>query len=231
VAGLRVAWTFAVPDAGTGDHSLQTTPLVVRGRDAGLPALDAVMLVTSPRGRVIALDAGRGRRLWEFAPPLPTAIKTCCSKANRGAAFGRVTRPFSGVDPRVFVATLDARLWAVSAATGQPVAGFGDGVGPAGSVTVADNQVGYSLTMAPLFIAGADVPPGGAARGRDLVIVGIAGGEYETRGFVSAYDARDGELVWRFFTVPAPAIRAATPGRASGAGSPTPSCAAGARCG
>ena len=204
VAGLRVAWTFAVPDAGTGDHSLQTTPLVVRGRDAGLPSFDAVMLVTSPRGRVIALDAGRGRRLWEFAPPLPTAIKTCCSKANRGAAFARLTRPFGGADPRVYVATLDARLWAVSAATGQPVAGFGDGVGPAGSVTVADNQAGYSLTMAPLFIAGADVPPGGAARGRDLVVVGIAGGEYETRGFVSAYDARDGELVWRFFTVPAP---------------------------
>jgi alcohol dehydrogenase (cytochrome c) len=92
----------------------------------------------------------------------------------------------------------------LSATTGQPVAGFGDGVGPAGSVTVADNNAGYGMTMAPLFIPRADVPRGGAARGRDLVVVGISGGEYETRGFVNAYDALNGELVWRFFTVPAP---------------------------
>ncbi len=203
VARLQVAWTFAVPDAGMDDASLQTTPLVVRGREAGLPALDAVMLITSPRGRVIALDAARGRALWEFAPPLREPLKACCSKSNRGVAFGRVATP-SGLEPRAYVATLDARLWALSAATGQPVLGFGDGAGPVGSVTVADNSAGYSLTMAPLFIPRGDVPHSGAAGGRDLVVVGISGGEYETRGFVSAYDARYGTLVWRFFTVPAP---------------------------
>ena len=203
VARLRIAWTFAIPDAGTDDNSLQTTPLVVRGRDAGLSAIDAVMLVTSPRGRVIALDAARGQVLWDFAPPLRDPLKVCCSKSNRGAAFGRVAAP-AGPEPRAYVATLDARLWALSATTGQPVAGFGDGAGPAGSVTVADNAAGYSLTMAPLFIPRADVPSGGAAGGRDLVVVGISGGEYETRGFVSAYDALDGTLLWRFSTVPAP---------------------------
>ena len=204
VARLRVAWAFAVPDAGAGDNSLETTPLVVRGRDAGLPALDAVMLITSPLGRVIALDAGRGQPVWEFAPPLLAPLRACCSKTNRGAGFGRVARADGGAEPRVYVATLDARLWALSASTGRPAPGFGDGVGPAGSVTVADNSAGYSLTMAPLFIPRADLPAGGATRGRDLVVVGISGGEYETRGFVTAYDALTGEMVWRFFTVPSP---------------------------
>jgi glucose dehydrogenase len=71
-------------------------------------------------------------------------------------------------------------------------------------VSIADTSAGFSNTMAPLFIPRTDVPRGGAARGRDLVIVGASGGEYESRGFVTAYDALTGALVWRFFTVPAP---------------------------
>jgi alcohol dehydrogenase (cytochrome c) len=204
VTKLRVAWTFAVPDAGVVDNSLQTTPIVVRGRNAGIPDLDAVMLVTSPLGRVIALDASRGQPLWDFAPPLRSPLVLCCSRSNRGAAFGKVRRPDGAAEPRVYVATLDARLWALSASTGQPVAGFGDGAGPAGSVTVADNHAGYSLTMAPLFIPRSAMPPVPGAVARDLVVVGIAGGEYETRGFVTAYDALTGEMAWRFFTVPSP---------------------------
>jgi alcohol dehydrogenase (cytochrome c) len=201
---LKVAWTFAVPDAGADDASLQVTPLVVRGRDAGLPAVDAVMLVTSPLGRVIALDAGLGQKLWEFVPPLREPLKSCCSKANRGAAFGSVATGGDAIQPRVYVTTLDARLWSLSATTGQPAAGFGDGAGPAGSVSVADNTLGYSLTMAPLFVPREDIPGGKGPHGHDLVIVGTSGADFETRGFVAAYDALTGELVWRFFTVPAP---------------------------
>jgi len=204
VGRLKVAWTFEVPDAGTDDASLQTTPLVVRGRDAGLPAFDAVMLVTSPFGRVIALDASAGQRVWEFVPPLRDPLKLCCSKSNRGAAFGKVVTGAFSSQPRVYVATLDARLWALSAVTGQPVEGFGDGAGPAGSVTVADNNAGYSLTMAPLFIPRGDIPTGGKGQARDLVVIGISGADYETRGFLTAYDALTGDLVWRFHTVPAP---------------------------
>jgi quinohemoprotein ethanol dehydrogenase len=204
VRKLRVAWTYAVPDAGQDDASLQVTPLVVRGRDAGLPAVDAVMLVTSPLGRVIALDASSGQPLWEFAPPLREPLRLCCSKANRGPAFGQVRTGSGAVQPRVYVTTLDARLWALSSSTGQPVPDFGDGAGPAGSVAVADNSAGYSLMMAPLFISRGDIPAGGRTQGRDLVVVGSAGADYEIRGSVTAYDALSGERVWRFFTVPGP---------------------------
>jgi quinohemoprotein ethanol dehydrogenase len=201
---LRIAWTFAIPDAGIIDNSLQTTPLVVRGKEAGLPAFDAVMLVTTPRSGVLALDATNGRQLWAFRPPLRNPLNLCCSSANRGAAFGRVSQGPRGQVPRVYVATLDARVWALSASTGRPVSTFGDGVGPAGSVTVGENRDGYSLTMAPLFISRADIPSGGLTRRRDLVVVGIAGGEFANRGFVTAYDASTGERVWRFFTTAAP---------------------------
>jgi alcohol dehydrogenase (cytochrome c) len=201
---LKVQWTYAIPDAGQGNASLQTTPLVVRGATAGRPALDALMLVTSPSSRVVALDAARGQPLWEFLPPLRESLKLCCSRSNRGVAFGRVTGAAGSVEPRVYATTLDARLWALSAATGEPVPGFGDGEGPAGSVTVADSAAGYSLTMAPLFISRADVPAGGVAGGRDVVIVGISGSEFATRGFVTAYDAVTGQRLWRFHTIPAP---------------------------
>jgi len=204
VRNLRVRWTFPIPDAGELGASLEMTPLVVRGSEAGLPALDAVMFITSPRNHVLALDAATGGKLWEFSTPLRSPLKLCCARSNRGVAFGRVEVTPGVFEPRVYLATLDARLWALQAATGQPVAGFQDGLGPPGSVTVADNTAGFSLTMAPLFIPKVDLPPGGVTEGKDVVIVGVSGAEYETRGFVVAYDALTGDLLWRFFTIPLP---------------------------
>jgi quinohemoprotein ethanol dehydrogenase len=90
-------------------------------------------------------------------------------------------------DGKVYVARLDATLVALSQTTG-------------GVVWTASNghwQEGYTMTMAPLYYNG-------------LVIVGVSGGEYGARGSVTAYDARNGHLVWRFYTVPAPGEPGAT---------------------
>jgi quinohemoprotein ethanol dehydrogenase len=201
VAGLAVAWTVAIPDAGpdAGDVSLETTPLVIRGREAGRSEIDALMFVTSPRGRVLALDGASGKVVWTAEPALRAPFKLCCSMSNRGVAFGRVGHG----EPRVFVATADARLWAFSATDGAVATGFGDGEVP-GVVTVGDNTQGFSLTMAPLFISRDEIPPDGTTGGRDLVIVGSSGGEFEARGSLTAFDALTGQQLWRFFTVPAP---------------------------
>ena len=86
---LRVKWTFPIPDAGA-DNSLQTTALVIRGKDAGLSKIDALMFVTSPMSRVVALDAATGTPIWDFAPPQREPINVCCSRSNRGVAFGRL---------------------------------------------------------------------------------------------------------------------------------------------
>src|SRR5436190_12356705 len=82
---------------------------------------------------------------------------------------------------RLFVGTLDGVLIALDARTGQPL----------WEAQVADTMEGYSLTSPPLAI-------------NDKIIVGIAGGEYATRGFVDAYDAATGRRLWRFYTVPGP---------------------------
>ena len=84
-------------------------------------------------------------------------------------------------DGKVYLARLDATLVALSQQTGRTV----------WSVSNGNWQDGYTMTMAPLYYNG-------------LVIVGVSGGEYGARGSVTAYDARDGHLVWRFNTVPAP---------------------------
>lgn len=77
VQKLRVKWTFTVPDAGASGFSLENTPIVVRGNDAGLSAYDAVMFVTSPLDRVFALDASAGTTLWQYDVPLRSPLKLC----------------------------------------------------------------------------------------------------------------------------------------------------------
>jgi alcohol dehydrogenase (cytochrome c) len=81
----------------------------------------------------------------------------------------------------VIFGTLDAHLVALNKKTGEKV----------WDVEVADSEVGYSLTAAPAIY-------------KDKIIMGIAGGEYGIRGFVSAYNAADGKMVWRTHTIPSP---------------------------
>ena len=84
-------------------------------------------------------------------------------------------------DGRVYVGQLDGRLVALDERTGEP----------AWSIQAERWQNGYTLTAAPLYYNG-------------LVIVGFSGAENGTRGRVKAYDAKDGRLVWTFYTVPGP---------------------------
>lgn len=85
----------------------------------------------------------------------------------------------------VYVATLDAQLVALDRKTGEEK----------WAVTVADPAEGYTETMAPLVID-------------DKVIIGSSGAEYGIRGFVRAYHAETGALVWNWYTIPAPDARA-----------------------
>ncbi len=82
-------------------------------------------------------------------------------------------------DDKVYVATLDAKMTALDAKTGAVV----------WSQQIADPEAGYSETMAPTAVKG-------------KILIGTNGGEYGIRGFVKAYDAKDGKLIWTFDTVP-----------------------------
>ena len=82
-------------------------------------------------------------------------------------------------EDKVFLATLDSKLVALDAKTGKVV----------WQTTIADPELGYSETMAPTVVKG-------------KVLIGTNGGEYGIRGFLRAYDANDGKLLWNFDTTP-----------------------------
>ncbi|MDQ1389545.1 MAG: hypothetical protein QOF56_2999 [Acidobacteriaceae bacterium] len=94
---------------------------------------------------------------------------------------GRVNRGLAVLQDKVFLGTLDAHVLALDAKTGNVV----------WDVIAADYRTGYSFTVAPLVV-------------KNLVVIGVSGGEYGIRGFVDAYDAATGERKWRFYTVPGP---------------------------
>ncbi|HVF91499.1 MAG TPA: PQQ-binding-like beta-propeller repeat protein [Blastocatellia bacterium] len=141
--------------------------------------IDGIMYVTSPKDDVFALKADTGEIIWQYDPKVDfQRVKLCCGIINRGVAVS---------EGRVYVATLDARLVALDARTGRPVESFGEG----GEVRIADHSKGYSETAAPVIHG-------------NKVLLGVAGGEFQTRGFFSAYDAKTGKMLWRWHTIPAP---------------------------
>jgi alcohol dehydrogenase (cytochrome c) len=82
-------------------------------------------------------------------------------------------------DDKVYMGTLDAKLVALDAKTGSLV----------WQTDIADPELGYSETMAPTAVNG-------------KILIGTNGGEYGIRGFVRAYDAKTGKLIWNFDTTP-----------------------------
>jgi alcohol dehydrogenase (cytochrome c) len=80
---------------------------------------------------------------------------------------------------RVFMGTLDAKLLALDAKTGKVL----------WSTQIADPEAGYSETMAPVAVNG-------------KILIGTNGGEYGVRGFVKAFDANDGKLLWTSYSIP-----------------------------
>jgi len=84
-------------------------------------------------------------------------------------------------DGKIFIGQLDAKLVALDMKTGKPV----------WTIQTERWQDGYTITSAPLYYDG-------------MVITGFSGGEYGVRGQLKAYDARDGSLLWTFYTIPGP---------------------------
>jgi quinohemoprotein ethanol dehydrogenase len=158
VADLGLIW-FADLDTRRGQEA---TPLVA----------DGVLYVSTAWSKVKAYDAATGEALWSYDPEVPGewAVNACCDVVNRGVALW---------EGKVFVGSLDGRLIALDAATGQEL----------WDVNTVDRTKPYTITGAPRVVKG-------------NVIIGNGGAEFGVRGYVSAYDADTGELVWRFHTVP-----------------------------
>ena len=183
VAQLKPAWTFHTGEISDGKTQLtrtsfEGTPLVV----------DGVMYLTTPYARLVALDPETGKQIWAFDPKLDRT-RPANLYINRGSAFWS-----DGRRKRIFYGTLDARLFSIDAATGEPDPAFGNG----GHINLREGVAdqfpgrGYGMTSPPAIY-------------KNLVICGALATDGEPKGpsgDVRAFDARTGKLVWRFHSVP-----------------------------
>ena len=152
-----------------------------RAQESTPVIVDGVMYVTTAWSKVFALDAATGKQLWMFDPAVP-------GPAGFKACCDVANRGVAVWNGKVYVGTVDGHLIALDAATGKPV----------WNVSTVDESKSYTITGAPRIVKG-------------KVIIGSAGSEYITRGYISAYDAETGKQIWRFYTVPG------EPGKADGA--------------
>jgi alcohol dehydrogenase (cytochrome c) len=141
-------------------ESMETAPIVV----------DGIMFITTSYNHIYALDATTGKEFWHYKHKMGPVTTYCCGPNNRGVAV---------MGDRLFMGTLDAKMMAFEAKTGKVL----------WSTQIADPELGYSETMAPVAVNG-------------KILIGTNGGEYGVRGFVKAYDANDGKLLWTFDTIP-----------------------------
>ena len=190
VSQLKIAWAYHTGElrrrqSGVARHRdtpFESTPLVI----------DDVLYFSTPSNRVIALDAGTGREIWQFdlqaGRPGPRQFHQ-----HRGVAYWQSA---GGDDRRIFFGTYDGHLMSLDAKTGKRCSDFGNhgeidlrkGVEPHSS-----HQL-YAVTSPPAIY-------------RDLVITGAEVPEYPSTGpsgMVRAFDVRSGKLAWTFHTIPQP---------------------------
>ena len=153
VAGLGLAWSYGM----NSRRGVEATPIVV----------DGVMFSTGSWSVVWAHDARTGELLWSYDPQVPREWGkfACCDVVNRGVAAW---------EGRIYSGTLDGRLLALDAGTGELL----------WDVQTTDKDRPYTITGAPRIV-------------KDKVIIGNGGAEYGVRGYVTAYDTTSGAQAWR----------------------------------
>ena len=199
VANLKPAWIYQTGVLGT----FPVNPLVV----------DGVMYLSTPFNHVVALDAATGSVKWRYDHALREQ-KLCCGSHNRGLAWGY---------GRLFMITADGRFVALNAndgsvawdipvvdpATGNPadldairrydpnepgafdtLTRFAGNMAPVvqdGRVFIGVSGTGYSAVLED-------------AESDSASVLGRPGVRRGLRAFMSAYDANDGSLLWRWYS-------------------------------
>lgn len=176
---LEQVWIYHSGDADTDNRSqIQCNPLII----------DGVLYGTSPKLKLLALNAATGRELWRF-DPFEGQYEEYGMGVNRGVAYWE-----AGEDRRILF-TAGPFLYAVDARTGLPIPSFGKG----GKVNLRE---GLDRNVGELFIA--SNTPGIVYR--DLLILGsrVSESTGPVPGHIRAYNIRTGERAWIFHTIPHP---------------------------
>lgn len=186
VSQLRPAWTYHMRpanDAGGGLVASQTIPLVI----------GETMFLSTPYGRVVALDSTSGAEKWAFEIP----------DNDRPSLRGVEYWPGDGTHPPAIIfGGRMGRLYSLDAATGRLNTGFGEN----GIVNLKTPEVMhtgpdavYILPSPPIIFENLIITGAGPGEGPG----GTNGGDGPA-GDTRAWDARTGELVWTFHSVPRP---------------------------
>ena len=190
VSRLQVAWTYHTGDFGEGysdahDVSFEATPLLV----------DGILYISTPTGKIHALDPATGKRIWMFDPELPKD-SNYSEHTSRGVSFWEDPDAPRGAacKRRIFFGTRDARMIALDARTGKLCDGFGnEGVVDLNKGSRPKHKGGYLITSPP-------------AIWHNLVITGSAVADNDAvdmeLGIVRALDARTGRVVWGWDPIP-----------------------------
>ena len=133
---------------------------------------DTLYFESAYPNHVYAVDLNNYQIKWEFTPTQDTfAVSVaCCDLVNRGVAQG---------DGLIIADALDGTVYALSDSSGNVVWKYKE----------ADPELGQTLTSAPFVI-----------QERNRVIVGVSGGEYGVRGYLTALDLHTGRRVWRAYS-------------------------------
>ncbi len=185
VASLEIAWTYRTGDAYQPPRgrptAFEATPLYV----------DGTLYLATPLGHVVALNPVTGQPQWSFDAKAPRD-KGYGDFASRGVSIWKS----AAGQKRVFVATIDARLIALDAATGKPIVAFGDNgeVNLRNGLRIAPSDFSeYEETSPPAIVGNTVVVGSGVA---DNGSIGQASGE------VRGYDAITGKLKWTWDPIP-----------------------------
>jgi quinoprotein glucose dehydrogenase len=190
VTHLTVAWTYRTGENGAGfaranKLSFEATPVLAFG----------LLYLETPTNIVIALDPETGVQRWRFDPHIDRA-RQYAEASSRGVSIWEDSdsRHTGACTRRVLSGTLDARLLALDAATGEPCQDFGT----TGQVDLTSglrirDRADYLVTSPPAIYG-------------NVVVVGSAIGDNRAsdveRGVIRAFDARSGALLWAFDPIP-----------------------------
>ena len=188
---LEIAWRFKTDNLGPSpDFNLQSTPLVI----------DGVLYTTAgSRRNVVALDATTGEQLWMYRIDEEDRAEQSMRRLS-GRGVGYWTD--GSADERIYFVTIGYQLVALNAQTGRPITSFGIN----GIVDLKQhNDQELDPVKSELAWNGAPVVAG------NVVLVGAAsraGGTPPSRrnakGYVRGFDAKTGERLWIFHTIPQP---------------------------
>jgi alcohol dehydrogenase (cytochrome c) len=164
------------------------------GNASSQPLIIGGMMYVTTHSHTIAVDPVTGRQKWKVAVELPADI-------NGYLCCGIQSRGLAALDGVLYRTTIDAHVVALNMADGKQL----------WKIKAADYKQGYSMTHAPLIAGG-------------VLITGISGGEYGTRGFLNGWDLKTGAKKWHRWTTALPGEPGGDtwkPGMADTGGGPT----------